>query len=205
MLLPPEAIEPAQRHLVAVARLDGEAAVRADDDPRLHHPAADVVGVEDDLAPLEVQAAGSSLAACWGEVDHCASPFAALDVFPPAGELEGPPPEDATGAAAKPLALTSALRAGMAALTAAARARLLEQGAALARARVDAIVSNKNRGAYDRAARLWSAVHDAHVLAGRAEDGARLVAELRDRHSRHYRFRQRLDVAVRGSAAKLVR
>jgi hypothetical protein len=84
---------------------------------------------------------------------------------------------------------------------AAARARLLEQGAALARARVEAIVSNKNRGAYERAARLWSAVQDAHVLAGLPDEGARLVADLRDRLSRQYRFRERLDAAVRRSSA----
>ena len=149
--------------------------------------------------------AGSSLAACWAEVDHCASPFAAREVFAPAGELEGPPPEDAAKPAAKPLALTSALRAGMAALDAAARARLLEKSAELARARVEAIVSNKNRGAYDRAARLWSAVRDAHVLAGRTDEGARLFGELRDRLSRHYRFRERLDLAVRTSEAALAR
>ena len=81
--------------------------------------------------------------------------------------------------------------------------RLLEQGTRLARARVEAIVSNKNRGAYLRAARLWSAVQDAHVLAGRGSDGARLFAELRDRWSRSYRFRERLDVAARDSAAAL--
>ncbi len=149
--------------------------------------------------------AGSSLAACWAEVDHCASPFASYEPFEPADELERPPAEDEAGTAAKPLSLTPALRAGMAALDEAARARLLEQGAALARARVEAIVSNKNRRAYERAARLWSGVQDAYVLAGRASEGARLFAELRDRLSRFYRFRERLDEAVRGSAAALAR
>ncbi len=147
--------------------------------------------------------AGSSLAACWGEVDHCASPFAAFESFDPAGDLDGPPSEDAAETAAKSLALTSALPAGMAALAGATRARLLEQGAAFARARVEAIVSNKNRGAYERAARLWSGVHDAYVLAGSANEGARQFAELRDRFSRSYRFRERLDEAARGSAAAL--
>lgn len=125
--------------------------------------------------------------------------------FDPAGDLDGPPSEDAAETAAKSLALTSALRAGMAAHAGATRARLLERGAALARARVEAIVSNKNRGAYERAARLWSGVHDAYVLAGLANEGARLFAELRDRFSRSYRFRERLDEAARCSAAALAR
>jgi hypothetical protein len=147
--------------------------------------------------------AGSSLAACWAEVDHCASPYTAYEPFERADELDSPPSEDEAGDPAKPLSLTPALRAGIAALDDATRARLLDQGTRLARARVEAIVSNKNRGAYQRAARLWSAVQDAHVLAGRGSEGARLFAELRDRLSRSYRFRERLDAAARGSAAAL--
>jgi hypothetical protein len=144
---------------------------------------------------------GSSLGACWGEVDHCASPYAAYGSLEAADEDDDPLSEDAGDGAPEPLSLTPALRAGMAALDAAARARLLAQGAALARARVEAIVSNRKRGAYERAARLWSAVHDAYVLAGQPDEGARLVADLRDRLSRYYRFRERLDAAVRRSAA----
>ncbi len=106
---------------------------------------------------------------------------------------------------AAPLSLTPALRAGMATLDEAARARLLDQGTRLARARVEAIVSNRNRRAYLRAARLWSAGQDAYVMAGRGADGARLFAELRDRLSRSYRFRERLDAAARDSAAALAR
>jgi hypothetical protein len=93
----------------------------------------------------------------------------------------------------------------MATLDEATRVRLLDEGTRLARARVEAIVSNKNRGAYQRAARLWSAVQDAHVLAGRRGDGARVFADLRDRWSRSYRFRERLDAAARESAGALVR
>lgn len=147
--------------------------------------------------------AGSSLAACWAEVDHCASPYAVYEHFEPTDELDDAHSEDEAASPVKPLSLTPSLRAAMAALDEATRARLLDQGARLARARVEAIVSNKNRGAYERAARLWSAVQDAHVLAGRGSDGARLFAELRDRFSRSYRFRERLDSAVRGSAAAL--
>jgi hypothetical protein len=149
--------------------------------------------------------ADTSLAACWAEVDHCASPYAAYESFDPADDLDAPPSDEEAEDAPKPLCLTPALRAGMDALDKATRARLLEKGAALARARVETIVSNKNRGAYERAARLWSAVHDAHVLAGRADEGARLLAGLRDSLSRHYRFRERLDAAVRGSSAALDR
>jgi hypothetical protein len=147
--------------------------------------------------------AGSSLAACWGEVDHCASAFAAYRPREAAVEDDDPLSEEVADGATKPLSLTPALRAGMAAPGAATRARLLAQGAALARARAEAIVSNKNRGAYERAARLWNAVQDAHVLAGLPDEGARLFDDLRDRLSRNYRFRERLDAAVRRSSAAI--
>lgn len=149
--------------------------------------------------------AGSSLAACWDDMDRCGSLYAAYESFDPADDLDAPPSDDEAEEAPKPLSLTPALRARMDALDEDKRARLLEQGAALARARVEAIVSNQNRRAYERAARLWSAVHDAYVLAGRASEGARLFAELRDRFSRQYRFRERLEAEVRRSAAALAR
>src|SRR5512145_15539 len=53
VLLPPKAVEPPQRHLVPVPGIDDEAAVRADGQAGLHHPAADVVGIEDEPTPLE--------------------------------------------------------------------------------------------------------------------------------------------------------
>ena len=149
--------------------------------------------------------AGTSLATCWAEVDHCASPLAASESLELEDAIAGAPSKDEAEGTAAPLSLTPALRAGMAALDEATRARLLDQGTRLARARVEAIVSNKNRRAYLRAARLWSAVQDAYVVAGRGADGARLFAELRDRLSRSYRFRERLDAAARDSAAALAR
>jgi hypothetical protein len=149
--------------------------------------------------------AGTSLAVCWAEVDHCASPFAAYESPELEDAIESAQLTDEVGGSAKPLSLTPVLRTRMATLDGATRVRLLDQGTRLARARVEAIVSNKNRGAYQRAARLWSAVQDAHVLAGRSGDGARLFAELRDRWSRSYRFRERLDAAARDSAAVLIR
>ncbi len=145
--------------------------------------------------------AGTSLAACWAEVDHCASPFAVYESLELEDAIASAPSKGEAEGGAAPLSLTPALRAGMATLAEAARRRLLDQGTRLARARVEAIVSNKNRRAYERAARLWSAVQDAYVLAGRGADGTRLFGELRDRLSRFYRFRERLDAAARDSAA----
>jgi hypothetical protein len=95
--------------------------------------------------------------------------------------------------------------------------RSLTPGGRMARVRARRGCSNRARrprprrasmnktNCYERAARLWSAVHDAHVLAGRASEGARLFAEVRDRFSRSYRFRERLDEAARRSAAALAR
>lgn len=65
--------------------------------------------------------------------------------------------------------------------------------------RVHSIVSNKHRGAYDRAALVTVAYAEATVLRGAAADGLGFVGTVRSAFPRHYAFRDALDSMVRSS------
>jgi len=67
--------------------------------------------------------------------------------------------------------------------------------------RVEAIVSNKNRGAYARAASLIVAYAEAQTITGTGTgNGHDYVAGMRQRYPRHTAFRAELDRATRASA-----
>jgi hypothetical protein len=65
--------------------------------------------------------------------------------------------------------------------------------------RVEAIVSNKNRGAYARAASLIVAYAETQIITGTG-NGHDYVAGMRQRYPRHTAFRAELDAATRASA-----
>lgn len=75
--------------------------------------------------------------------------------------------------------------------------RLFRQAEVSALARVDAIVSEKHRRSYDRAAGLLLAVADAHRCLGRKEEAERLVARFRERYPRHRAFLSELQAAAK--------
>lgn len=65
--------------------------------------------------------------------------------------------------------------------------------------RVDAVVSNKHRGAYRRVAVLAVAYAEALILAGDQAAGAAFVTGTRGRYPRHVAFRDELDRATAAS------
>ncbi|HYF92582.1 MAG TPA: hypothetical protein VD969_10045 [Symbiobacteriaceae bacterium] len=65
--------------------------------------------------------------------------------------------------------------------------------------RVHSIVSNKHRGAYDRAARLAAAYAEATSLYERSPEGWGLLQSVRSAFPRHYAFQDALDGAVQSS------
>ncbi len=71
----------------------------------------------------------------------------------------------------------------------------------LARRRIDAIVSNKHRGAYDRAAQVLGALAECCIVTGNRRKGRDLVVEFRNRkYNRHSAFRREVDRVVASSA-----
>ncbi|GAB4274978.1 MAG: hypothetical protein Kow0092_30480 [Deferrisomatales bacterium] len=70
--------------------------------------------------------------------------------------------------------------------------------------RVDAIVSNKKRGSYDKAARLLTAVAEVHWTWGDADAGLGLLNRYWNKYSRFSAFRRELREVVKGSPLKPV-
>lgn len=79
------------------------------------------------------------------------------------------------------------------------RDRWLGCAAELVEERVNAIVSAKHRGAYERAARLAVACGEAIALASDRDRGFAFVIEARERFPRHHAFRSELDRATEAS------
>ena len=75
----------------------------------------------------------------------------------------------------------------------------LARAADLVEERVDAIVSAKHRGAYERAARLAVSCGEAIALARDRDRGFAFVIEARERFPRHHAFRSELDRATEAS------
>lgn len=69
----------------------------------------------------------------------------------------------------------------------------------MAEGRVTAIVENKQRGVYARAATLVAAVAEARILAGDPQRGQALLQDMRHRFSRFYAFTGELDKVARRS------
>ena len=69
--------------------------------------------------------------------------------------------------------------------------------------RVDAIVSNLYRGAYERAATILVALAERLTAEGRCREGLELVEEYRAKYNRHSAFKAELDRVVKCSALKV--
>jgi len=79
------------------------------------------------------------------------------------------------------------------------RDRWLGCAADLVEERVNAIVTAKHRGSYERAARLAVACGEAIALASNRDSGFAFVLEARERFPRHHAFRSELDRATEAS------
>lgn len=66
----------------------------------------------------------------------------------------------------------------------------------VARRRIDAVVSNGHRGAYERAARLIVAYAEALVLADRKNEAMPALIGMRDAYPRHRAFRGDLEALI---------
>ncbi len=80
-----------------------------------------------------------------------------------------------------------------------ARSGFLEEAETTARQRVEAIVSNKHRRAYERAAQVAAAVAEARMLNDDPQRAQGLLVELRKTFSRYYAFTGELRSVVAGS------
>ncbi len=80
------------------------------------------------------------------------------------------------------------------------RDRYLGIAAEVADARINAIVSGKHRGAYERAAQLAHAHAEILTSIGRVDEGRVYLAAVRGRFPRHVAFRGELDAAAKASA-----
>jgi hypothetical protein len=76
------------------------------------------------------------------------------------------------------------------------RQRWLSAARDAADRRIDAVVGNKHRGAYQRVAVLTVAYAEGLTLAGDPSGGTAYVAGVRDRYPRHTAFRTELDRAT---------
>jgi hypothetical protein len=152
------------------------------------------------------------LAAATPTLPHAATQvgrlFAAIDTadrwYGYAGDLDLDPTDDAAradGPDAGPVALTALLtrRSADHPGTPTQRKHWLAAARDAAERRIDAVVSNKHRGAYQRVSVLAVAYAEALTLAGDPSGGAAFVAGVRGRYPRHVAFRTELDRATRES------
>jgi hypothetical protein len=122
---------------------------------------------------------GSALARLWRDADR-------EPETPPQAEPDAPRALLREALLRVPLSATQAQEA-------------LDLCARAAERRARAIISNKHRRAYARAARLLVACTEAHYLAGSPQDGDHFLKTVRDELRRHHSFREELDRAVNAS------
>lgn len=79
------------------------------------------------------------------------------------------------------------------------RQQWLDAARSVADRRIDAVVGNKHRGAYQRVAVLAVAYAEALALAADQAAGAAFIAATRSRYPRHVAFRDELDRATAAS------
>jgi hypothetical protein len=84
-------------------------------------------------------------------------------------------------------------------LTQEQRGRFLSLASAVARKRIQAVVSNKHRGAYHRAAELAIACAEAYSLAEVPKEGLALLTEIREEFPRHSAFQKALNGLITAS------
>ncbi|WP_238010354.1 hypothetical protein KZZ52_53790 [Dactylosporangium sp. AC04546] len=80
------------------------------------------------------------------------------------------------------------------------RQQWLDAARSVADRRIDAVVGNKHRGAYQRVAALGVAYAEALALAADQAAGAAFITATRSRHPRHVAFRDELDRATAASS-----
>ncbi|MHB9038911.1 MAG: hypothetical protein ACYC64_19910 [Armatimonadota bacterium] len=76
------------------------------------------------------------------------------------------------------------------------RAKYLCMAVKIAKKRIDSIVSNTHRGAYERAARLAVAIGEAMSLRGSTSDGIDFAISFRAAYPRHIAFRTELEKLI---------
>jgi hypothetical protein len=148
------------------------------------------------------------------DAGHLGRMFAAIDDDPDALNRfegwaaldDGPNPRAVRPALAGPT-LTTLLADAIRDLTADADShdRWMATAAAVADARIDAIVSGKHRGAYARAASLAHANAETLVGVGRSGEADGYLAAVRARFPRHVAFRGELDAATETSTLRVRR
>ena len=80
------------------------------------------------------------------------------------------------------------------------KARYLQWAIQVGRKRIEHIVSNQHRGAYDRAAEVLGALAECFLLNGQDEEAWAIIDEYRNRrYNRHRAFREELDRVIASS------
>jgi tetratricopeptide (TPR) repeat protein len=170
----------------------------------------------------------SVLAVFWKEIDGCVDlddfpvdesdrlddPGPGASTVPAGSPVPGgspapsgsPAPGDPAAAAAgstDPPTLSDLLSAslGRLDLAPAARRRVVERLRGIVETRVDAIVSNRHRRAYLRAARLAAAWAEGAALAGNSHSGQEFLKTLLERFPRHSAFKREIDSVARDMVA----
>ncbi|MFB3820309.1 MAG: hypothetical protein ACE147_21850, partial [Candidatus Methylomirabilales bacterium] len=145
---------------------------------------------------------GTALADLWREIDESEPPLGAWDLDlddmaeSDGGELESKSPVERLPARLTPFLENRLQRRP---LDAEQRARCMKAAWDVTQGRVRAILEQKRRRAYERAAELVVGVAEARLMAGEAARGQAFLEDVRRQHSRYSAFTRELDKIARRS------